>query len=415
MRGTRARSPWLGARPMKLKAKSLTSLAPGKHFDGHGLYLEVMKSESRFWRMKYRHGGKENRLSFGPYPDVSLTEARDRAAAARAKLRGGNDPAAERKAVRKQQQSDALTFAVIRDEWLALQNKALSLATLTKARWLFSLASDLDDMPLATINASAVLDVLRKIEANGHNETCHRVKQRISQVFRFAVATGRAENDPTSALRGALAPVKVTNRAAIIDPKGIGDLLRAIDGYSGTPTTVAAMKLAPLLFARPGNLRAMEWAEIDFTSAEWRIPAGKMKMRDAHVVPLSKQAIAMLRSVKPITGHGRYVFPSLLSEERPMSDNTINTALRRLGFDKDTMTGHGFRAMASSLLHELGWPPDVIERQLAHAERNKVRAAYHRAQYMAERKKMMQAWADYLDQLRAGGNVVAMKRKARPT
>ena len=392
----------LGAWPVKLKAKSLASLTPGKHFDGHGLYLEVMPSESRFWRMKYRHGGKENRLSFGPYPDVSLTEARDRAGAARAKLRAGNDPAAERKAERKQQQSDAMTFAVARDEWLAMQTKALSLTTLTKARWLFSLASDLDDMPLASINAPVVLEVLRKIEANGHNESCHRVKQRISQVFRFAIATGRADSDPTSALRGALAPVKVTNRAAIIDPKGIGDLLRAIDGYSGAPTTTAALKLAPLLFARPGNLRAMEWAEIDFVSAEWRIPAGKMKMRDAHVVPLSKQAIAILRGVKPITGHARYVFPSLLSEDRPMSDNTINTALRRLGFDKDTMTGHGFRAMASSLLHELGWASDVIERQLAHAERNKVRAAYHRAQYMAERRKMMQAWSDHLDQLRNG-------------
>lgn len=403
----------VGAWPVKLKVRSLATLPAGKHFDGHGLYLEVMASGSRFWRMKYRHGGKENRLSFGPYPDVSLAEARDMAGAARAKLRTGTDPAAERKAERQQQQADAMTFAVIREEWLGLQSKALSLTTLTKARWLFSLASDLDALPLSTINAPTILAVLRRIEADGHNETCHRVKQRISQVFRYAVATGRADNDPTGALRGALAPVKATNRAAIIDPKGVGDLLRAIGAYSGAPTTLAALKLAPLLFARPGNLRAMEWTEVDFDVAEWRIPSGKMKMREAHVVPLSKQALAILRGVKPITGHGRYVFPSLLSEERPMSNNTINTALRRLGFDKDTMTGHGFRALASSLLHELGWSPDVIERQLAHAERNKVRAAYHRAQYMAERKKMMQAWADHLDQLRAGGNVVAIKSKKR--
>ncbi|MFC3815613.1 tyrosine-type recombinase/integrase [Lysobacter sp. GCM10012299] len=396
---------------MKLKVRALASLPAGKHFDGHGLYLEVMASGSRFWRWKYRVGGKESRLSFGPFPEVGLAEARDHLAAARARLRAGNDPAAERKAERRQQQAEAMTFAVLRDEWLALQASVLSLTTMAKARWLFSLASDLDTAPVSSVTAPKVLAVLRKIEAQGHHETTHRVKQRISQVFRFGVATGRAEHDPTSALRGALAPVKVTNRAAIIDPKGVADLLRTLETYGGAPTTVAALKLAPLVFARPGNLRAMEWAEIDLNAAEWRIPAGKMKMRDAHVVPLSAQALVILRGLKPITGHGRYCFPSLLTGDRPMSDNTINTALRRLGFDKDTMTGHGFRALASSLLHEMGWAPDVIERQLAHAERNKVRAAYHRAQYMAERKKMMQAWADYLDQLRAGESVAASKRK----
>ncbi|QSX75613.1 tyrosine-type recombinase/integrase [Lysobacter arenosi] len=398
---------------MKLKVRTLVNLPAGKHFDGHGLYLEVMPSGSRFWRMKFRHNGKESRLSFGPYPEVGLAEARDLGAAARSRLRAGIDPAAERKAERRQQQADGLTFAILRDEWLALQESALSLATVTKARWLFSLASDLDPLPVSAITAQMVLAVLKKIEAKGHHETVRRVKQRISQVFRFSVATGRAEIDPTASLRGALAPVKTTNRAAIIDPKGVGDLLRALDTYGGAPTTNAALKLAPMVFARPGNLRAMEWSEIDFIAAEWRIPAGKMKMRDAHVVPLSTQALAILRDLQSITGHGRYCFPSLHAADRPMSENTINVALRRLGFDKETMTGHGFRALASSLLHELGWSPDVIDRQLAHAERNKVRAAYHRAQYLAERKKMMQAWADYLDQLRAATDIARSKRQAR--
>ncbi|MET3929839.1 integrase [Lysobacter sp. OAE881] len=394
---------------MKLKARALATLPAGKHFDGRGLYLEVAPTGARRWRMKYRHGGKENRLTFGAFPDVSLADARARAGAARNQLSGGTDPAAERKAKRQQQQADALTFSVLRDEWLKLQESALSLTTLTKARWLFAQASALDDVPASQITAPMVLGVLRKVEADGRNETAHRVKQRISQVFRYALATGRAESDPTRDLRGVLQAVKVRSHAAVIDPKPVGDLLRALHAYEGQPTTVAALKLAPLLFVRPGNLRAMEWSELDFDAAEWRIPAGKMKMREAHVVPLAKQALVLLRELKRLTGRGRYCFPSLLTDDRPMSENTVNVALRRLGFDKDTMTGHGFRAMASSLLNELGWAPDVIERQLAHAERNKVRAVYNRAQYMAERRKMMQSWADYLDQLREGGTVVAIK------
>jgi integrase len=210
-----------------------------------------------------------------------------------------------------------------------------------------------------------------------------------------------------------LKPVVTKSHAAIIEPKEVGALLRALHGYEGQPTTVAALKLAPLLFARPGNLRAMEWREIDLDAAEWRVPASKMKMKEAHVVPLSKQAMKVLRELHRLTGKGRYCFPSLLSAERPMSDNTLNTALRRMGFDHDTMTAHGFRAMASTLLNEMGWPPDVIERQLAHVERNKVRAAYNRASYMAERRELMQQWADYCDQLRAGGNVVPLKRRRK--
>jgi integrase len=234
----------------------------------------------------------------------------------------------------------------------------------------------------------------------------------MGQVFRYAIAHGTATRDPTADLRGALAPVVSKSHAAVTDPAQVADLLRALDGYAGQFATRCALRLAPLLFARPGELRHMEWSELDLDAAEWRIPARKMKMREAHVVPLSKQAVTILCELAPLTGRGRYVFPGIRAVAEPMSENTVNAALRRMGFDKATMTGHGFRAMASTRLNEMGWPPDVIERQLAHAERNKVRAAYNRAQYMAERRAMMQAWADYLDQLKAGANVIAFKRKA---
>jgi integrase len=280
---------------------------------------------------------------------------------------------------------------------------------------MIGLVPALAPLPIAKIGAPDVLAALRKIEADGRNETAHRVKQRVGQVFRYAIATGRAQRDPTADLRGALGPVVSKSHAALTDPAAVGRLLRALDGYSGQPTTGAALKLAALLFPRPGELRAMEWAELDLDGAEWRIPAHRMKMRDEHVIPLSTQAVAILRELHALTGptptrRGRFCFPSLRSADRPMSENTVNTALRTLGFAKEEMTGHGFRAMAATRLNEMGWAPDVIERQLAHAERNKVRAAYNRALYMADRKKMMQAWADYLDGLREGAKVVAIKR-----
>ena len=264
----------------------------------------------------------------------------------------------------------------------------------------------------AALRAPEVLAILKRIEARGANETAHRVKARIGQVFRYAIAHGTATRDPSADLRGALAPVVSKSHAAITDPAMVADLLRALDSYAGQLATRGALRLAPLVFARPGELRHAEWSEFDLDAAEWRVPAHKMKMREAHVVPLASQALAILRELQPLTGRGRYLFPGLRTAGEPMSENTVNAALRRLGFDKDTMTGHGFRAMASTRLNEMGWQPDVIERQLAHAERNKVRAAYNRAQYMAERRKMMQAWADYLDTLKLGGNVVPMTRKA---
>jgi integrase len=257
-----------------------------------------------------------------------------------------------------------------------------------------------------------LLSVLRKIEGRGTHETAHRAKQHCGRVFRFAVATSRAERDITADLRGALAPVSSRHRAALTEPARIGELLRAIETYQGQPITAYALKLAPLVFVRPGELRAAEWSEFDLEASEWRIPAARMKMREPHIVPLSSQAVLILRDLQPLSGAGRYVFPSLRTPSRPMSNNTVNAALRRLGYSKDEMTGHGFRALASTCLNEQGWHPDLIELQLAHAERNKVRAAYNRAQRLSERRKMMQAWSDYLDRLRTGAEVVPIKRTA---
>ena len=385
---------------------------PYKMTDSRGLFLLVHPNGSRYWRLKYRIASKEKMLAFGVYPEVTLAEARQRCDEARAKLRDGLDPGAERKAAKLAAvEAGANTFGVIAAEWLEQQRPSMAPVTYQKAQWLLGLADALNARPIREITAPDVLAILRKLESAGTFETAHRAKQRIGQVMRYAIATGRAERDVTGDLRGALAPVNTTSRAAITDPVAVGDLLRALATYTGQPATCAALRLAPLLFVRPGNLRAMEWAELDLDAAEWRIPARKMKMRDAHVVPLPSQAVAILRDVERLTGGGQYCFASLRTSKRPMSENTVNAALRRLGFDKETMTGHGFRAMASTLLNEQGWSPDVIERQLAHAERNKVRAAYNRAQYMAERRKMMQAWADYLDALREGAQVIPFKRK----
>ncbi|WP_266183351.1 tyrosine-type recombinase/integrase [Dyella humicola] len=398
----------------KLTVLRIKAAKAGKHFDGGGLFLHVT-GVGRYWRMKYRHSGKEKLLALGVFPEVNLSEARQRRDAARAQLRDGNDPGvAKRERKITLTEVAANTFAAIAEEWLKKQKPRMAAATLEKARW------TLDDLvlpwignrPIAEIDPPEMLKLLQRIEERGAHETAHRTKQRCGQIFRYAIATHRATRDPTADLRGALTPAKVTHRAAVTDPAKVGELLRAIDGYTGSFVVRSALKLAPLVFARPGELRQAEWSEIDLDGALWRIPAGKMKMREEHTVPLPPQAVAVLRELQPLTGNGQFVFPSERSRQRPMSDGTVNAALRRMGFDKDTMTGHGFRAMASTRLNEMGWSPDVIERQLAHAERNKVRAAYNRAQYMNERKRMMQAWADYLDGLRADGKVVAIGRKS---
>lgn len=398
----------------KLTVAAIRNSSPGKLFDGGGLFLLTKESGARLWRMKYRHGGKERLLAFGAYPEVTLAEARARRDEARVRLRDGSDPAAIKRAQKAAAKlGNAETFGAVAREWLAKQRPKLAEVTYAKAQWMLGLVPTLETLPIAGITAPEVLAALRRLESAGTLETAHRTKQRLGQVFRYAIATGRAQRDPTSDLRGALAPVKSQSHAAVTDPAAVGDLLRALHGYIGQPSTAAALKLAPILFVRPGNLRAMEWTEIDLEASEWRIPAGKMKMREAHIVPLPSQASAVLRDLHPLTGRGRYCFPSLRTASRPMSENTLNTALRRLGFDGNTMTAHGFRAMASTQLNELGWSPDVIERQLAHAERNKVRAAYNRAQYMAERRDMMQAWANYLDGLRAGARVVSINVPGR--
>jgi integrase len=368
-----------------------------KLFDGRGLFLLLQPTGARYWRFKYRINGKEKLLALGVHPDVPLILARERREEARRQVASGVDPSAKRQA-EKIARSD--TFGAIAREWLALQKHQLSPATFSKAQWTFEtlIFPRLGDLPITSIKAPDLLATLRKIEERGTYETTHRAKQRCGQIFRYAIATGRAEHDISADLRGALAPVVTRNRAALTDPVRVGELLRAIDAYSGAPTTAYALKLASRTFVRPGELRYAEWSEIDLNKAEWRIPAARMKMAELHIVPLARQVVDWLRELHAITGRGTYLFPSLQTKLRPISENTVNVALRRLGYTRDEMTGHGFRAMASTLLNEKGWHPDVIELQLAHAERNKVRAAYNRAQRLGERRTMMQAWADYSKQ-----------------
>jgi integrase len=379
---------------------------PYKLSDGRGLYLLVSPSGGRLWRVRYRYAGRENMMGVGTYPEVSLRAARERAEDARRQVGAGADPAAAKRAARD---ARADTFRAIALEWLGKQQFAP--ATLEKTGWTFNdlLFPYIGERPLRQLTASDILGVLRRIEMRGKHETAHRTRQRVSQVMRYAIATGRAESDPTRDLRGALTPVVSRGRPAVTEPARVAELLHAIDGYAGDPSTIAALKLAPLVFVRPGELRGAEWREFDLEAAEWRIPAERMKMGAPHIVPLSEQALAILRELQLLTGRGRYLFPSLRSSGRPISENTLGAALRRLGYSKDEMTAHGFRAMASTLLNEQGFAPDVIELQLAHIERNKVRAAYNRAQRLAERRQMMQAWADYLGTLKAGGNVVPIR------
>jgi integrase len=382
-----------------------------KLYDERGLFLFVTPTGGRLWRLKYRLNEREKLLSLGAYPDVGLKRAREKRDEARKLLADGIDPSAER-----QERRTALleTFEGVAEEWLELQSKSLAPETVSilGSRLKSALYPYLGSKPVAAITAQEVLGALRRIEARGRHETAHRVRALAGRVFRYAVATGRAQHDVAADLKDALAPVKSRNFASVTDPVRVSELMRAIDGYSGHPVTGLALKLAPLVFVRPGELRAAEWSEFDLPNTEWRIPGARMKMGEPHIVPLARQALAILRELEPLARGGRYLFPSLRTRERPMSNNTINAALRRLGYTSDEQTGHGFRSMASTLLNEQGFPPDVIELQLAHAERNKVRAAYNKAQRLPERRKMMQAWADYLDGLRAGANVVPLRRPA---
>lgn len=370
--------------------------------DDRGLYLEISPAGGKWWRLRYWIGGKENRLSLGVYPDVSLKDARERRDEARRQIANGIDPAQLRKAESAEAQTDKQTFELVAREWFA---KHLHTWTEHTAKTIISrLEKDvfpyLGAKPIREITTPELLTVIRRIESRGAVETARRDLQKCSQIFRYAVATGRSERNIVVDIQGAIPPPTKRHFASIHEPKEIGKLLKAIDGYKGSFVTRCALKFAPLTFVRPGELRHAEWAEIDLENAEWRLPAARMKMREKHIVPLSKQAVDILHELFPITGSSRYVFPGERSFARPMSENTVLAALRRMGYAKGEMTGHGFRSMASTVLHEQGWPSDVVERQLAHGDRNKIRASYNFAQHLAERRKMMQAWADYLEELK---------------
>ncbi|MDN2695962.1 integrase arm-type DNA-binding domain-containing protein [Janthinobacterium sp. SUN073] len=382
-----------------------------KHTDGGGMYL-LVKEAGKYWRLDYRYLDKRKTLALGVYPAVSLATARKRRDEARELLAGGIDPGqAKRDDQHAKTAAASHTFEAIARQWLRKTKAERAESTQQKnTSWLEkNIFPEIGAMPIASIKPRDVLAALRKIEARGAIESAHKIKQLCGQVFRFAVASDLAERDVTADLRDALAAVPGTHYAAITEPKQAGGLLRAIFDYNGHPYAVAALKLAPLLFVRPGELRAAEWAEIDLDDALWRIPAIKMKMNLDHLVPLSSQAVALLRGVHAMSGTGRYVFPSIRTQERCMSDNTVNAALRGMGYPKEAMTGHGFRAMARTIMDEvLGERVDLIEHQLAHAVKDVNGRAYNRTSHLPARREMMQRWADYLDKLRVGADVVTL-------
>ncbi|ODT74776.1 MAG: integrase [Nitrosomonadales bacterium SCN 54-20] len=380
--------------------------------DEKGLFLLIHSNGSKYWRFKYRFGGKEKLLALGIYPDVSLAQARQRRDEARKLLANEVDPGIyKQEAKRARKDMAGNSFEAIGREWYAKHspNWAPSHGDKIIRRLERDIFPWIGSRPIAEITAHILLTTLRRIEERGALETAHRAHQNCSQIFRYAVATGRAERDPCADLRGALPPAKEKHHPSITDPVAIGELLRAVEGYRGSFVTKCALQLAPLLFVRPGELRRAEWCEVNLEKAEWRIPGEKMKMRAVHIVPLCVQAVKILRDLFALTGDKKYLFPGVRTPSRPMSENTVNGALRRLGYGKEEMTGHGFRSMASTLLNEQGWNRDAIERQLAHAERDSVRAAYNYAEHLPERRKMMQSWADYLDGLKSGAKILTFK------
>lgn len=405
---------------MALTDSAIRALKPRdaayKVADEKGLYLMVTPAGGRLWKLKFRNGmGIEKKLSLGAYPEVSLKAAREARDAARSTLANGVDPAERRQAEKRAAKVNAAnTFDAVAEAYIAKNRRdGLSDATLDKRDWFRRLmARKLGHRPIADIQPYEILDAVRTFENARNLEKAHRTLQFIGQVFRYAVANQLVARDPTRDLRGALTTRRPKHLAAILEPKRAGELLRAIDGYVGQPTTMLALKLSPLVFVRPGELRRAEWSEIDLDAAIWRIPAAKMKGRVEHVVPLSRQAVDILKQAKLVSGHTHYVFPSIRSPKTPMSENTVNAGLRRLGFTGEEMTAHGFRAMASTLLNESGkWSPDAIERALAHKDRDTVRAAYHRGAHWAERVDMAQWWADHLDVLRTGADIIPLSQR----
>ena len=378
--------------------------------DADSLYLVVQPNGTRLWRMNYRYLGKQKTLHLGAWPAVSIAAARANRDDARQKLAAGFDPAAEKKvALAAARVAANNTFKGVAEEWV-IKNEREGRATVTleKIRWLLKMAYPvIGHLPIAQISPQDALSVLRKVEATGRYESARRMRSVLSRVFRYAIATARAQRDVAGDLRGALITPRVTHLAAITTPKAAGELLRAIDGYSGHEITAIALELSPHLFVRPGELRRAEWEELDIAKAIWAIPAEKMKMRRPHRVALSRQVLDRLARLRELTGHGRYLFPSFRSSEQCMSENTVNAALRRLGYSQSEMTAHGFRAMAATLLNEMGiWNPDAIEKQLAHLDASAVRRAYTRGEYWEERVRMMQHWSDYLDELRGGAQIL---------
>lgn len=382
--------------------------------DGDGLQLWITPANTRSWNLAYRFSGKQKKLHIGSYPEISLKAARTRADEARDILAKGIDPSQQKKQDEANKARDeANTFALIAAELLDKKKREGKASnTIGKREWLYSLAGDaFQNRPIAEIGAHDVLSVLRTVEARGHLETARRLRSSIGEVFRFAIATQRATIDPTAMLRGALAQPKVTHRAALLEPKALGGLMRAIEAFQGQPTTIAALKLMAYLFPRPGELRMAEWTEFDFEARVWTIPAARMKMRREHRVPLPQQAIDVLEALRAVTPQSALVFPGLANPKRPLSENTLNSALRRMGYGPDEMTSHGFRASASTLLNESRkFSADAIERALAHQEADAVRRTYARGEHWDERVKMATWWADYLDNLRDGAKVVTMKR-----
>lgn len=387
---------------------------PVKLFDGRGLYLEVSPSGGRWWRLKFRFGGKEKRLSLGVYPDVNLKEARNRRDEARKLLANGIDPGENRK-IQKSARGDraANSFEVVAREWFAKHspNWAATHASKIIQRLEKDVFPWLGGKPIAEITAPELLGMLRRIENRGALDTAHRAQQNCGQIFRYGVATGRCDRDPASDLRGALAPAKQEHFASITEPAAAGELLRAIDGFRGTLVVQSALRLVPLFFVRPGELRHAEWGQFDLQKGEWRYVVSKTK--SDHLVPLAAQTVAILQDLHPLTGNGKYVFPGR-DPKKPMSDAAVNAALRRMGYDTKTeITGHGFRAMARTILHqELGVKPEVIEHQLAHRVPDALGTAYNRTKFLKERRAMMQQWADYIDKLKAGGEVIPLHGNA---
>jgi integrase len=379
---------------------------PYKLVDERGLYLLITPKAQRYWRFNYRFEGKQKTLAFGVYPDIGLAYARERRDAARRLVAKGYDPALEEQRLKAERLAACNnSFHNVATEWLAkLEKEGRAKKTMSKTRWLLDhVFPFIGERPIDEIKATDVLAALRAMEAHGKYESARRLRSDCSRVFRYGIATGRCERDVAAGLLGALITPRVKHMAAVTTADKFSQLLRAIDGYEGHPISALALKILPHVFVRPGELRHAEWREVDVDKQVWTIPEHKMKMRLPHTVPLSRQVLTLLQQLKQITGQSALLFPSIRTPTRPMSENTINGTLRRLGYGQNEMTGHGFRTTASTLLNEMGtWHPDAIERQLAHADTNSVRRIYARGEYWKERVAMMQTWSDYIDELRGG-------------